>query len=226
MADIKIEDILRRLPLFNDMGPEDLARLAAGAKKIQAPRGTMLFHRGDHPVGFHVVVFGQVKLFFTSVQGAEKVVEILGPGQSFGEALMFLEKPYIVDAQTLADSLLLHISKSVVFDGLSRDPQFSRKLIAGLSRRLHGLIRDIEAYSLRSGRERVIGYLLRGEGKDIGETNRITLTLPASKNVIASRLNLAPETLSRILNELMEAGLIEVKGRTVTILDMDHLAQH
>ncbi len=70
---------------------------------------------------------------------------------SFGEALMFMDKPYIVMAQTLADSLLLHVSKQAVFDELERDPAFARKMLAGLSRRLHGLIADVEAYSLQSG---------------------------------------------------------------------------
>src|SRR6202162_3920430 len=121
----------------------------------------MLFNKGDSCVGFHLVIYGQVKLAFISPQGSEKVVEIVGPGFSFGEALMFMEKPYIVMAQTLADSLLLHISKEVVFEEIERDTKFARKMLAGLSRRLHGVISDIESYSLQSGTQRVIGYLLR-----------------------------------------------------------------
>ena len=123
------------------------------------------------------------------------------PG-SFGEALMFMDKPYIVMAQALSDSLLLHISKAVVFDELERDPAFARKMLAGLSRRLHGLIVDVEAYSMQSGTERVIGYLLR-QDEDHAQANApYSVTLPTSKAVVASRLNVTPEHFSRILHEL------------------------
>jgi CRP-like cAMP-binding protein len=170
-----------------------------------------------------LVVYGQVKLAFVSPQGSEKVVEIIGPGFSFGEALMFMEKPYIVMAQTLADSLLLHVSKKVVFDEIERDPAFARKMLAGLSRRLHGLISDIESYSLQSGTQRVIGYLLRQDETLADASASYTVTLPTSKAIVASRLNLTPEHFSRIVHELAEAGLVAVDGREVRIVDVAKL---
>jgi CRP-like cAMP-binding protein len=98
-------------------------------------------------------------------------------------------------------------------------------MLAGLSRRLHGLIADVEAYSLQSGRERVIGYLLRDtEAADEGEPCRITL--PTSKAIVASRLNLTPEHFSRILHELSDAGLIAVDGRDVEIRDVARLRSY
>jgi len=101
-------------------------------------------------------------------------------------------------AQTLADSLVLHVSKQVVFDELERDPAFARKMLAGLSRRLHGLINDVEAYSLQSGTQRVIGYLLRQDAEAANGPASYKVTLPTSKAVVASRLNLTPEHFSRI----------------------------
>ena len=86
-----------------------------------------MFQCGDPCTGFQVLVYGQAKLGFTSPQGVEKVVEIVRPGQSFGEALMFLDEPYIVFAQALSDSMLLHIAKHAVFEELARDPGFSRR---------------------------------------------------------------------------------------------------
>ena len=155
--------------------------------------------------------------------GGEKVIEILGPGVSFGEALMFMDKPYIVMAQALADSLVLHVSKQVVFDELERDPAFARKMLAGLSRRLHGLIADVEAYSLQSGTQRVIGYLLRQDAAGANTLESYKVTLPTSKAVVASRLNLTPEHFSRIMHELASAGLVTVEGREVVIRDVARL---
>ena len=221
---IKNQSFLANLPLFKELSAEEIDRLAQGTREFHVPRGQILFRRGDRCEGFHVVVYGQMKLAFNAADGAEKVVEIMGPGQSFGEAVMFMEKPYPVYSQALADSLLLHIAKAYVFEELERDPGFARRMIAGLSRRLHGLIGDLEAYSLQSGTQRVIGYLL-GQPHEAGATRR-RFTLPARKGVIASRLNLTPEHFSRILHELTEAGLIHVDGRSFSILDVDGLRRH
>lgn len=219
---IKVQEFLARLPLFNEMASPELDRIAAGTTEVRAARGDTLFRRGDPCIGFHTVVYGQVKLAFISPNGDEKVVALVGPGHSFGEALMFMEKPYIVTAQALADSLLLHVSKTTVFAELARDPVFARKMLAGLSLRLHGLMADVESYSLRSGVERVIGYLLKGDAQDDGDS----FTLQANKAVIASRLNLTPEHFSRVLHNLSAKQLISVSGKTITILDVQKLRDY
>lgn len=220
---LKTQAFLRNLPLFRELAPEEIDRISAGTRELRVRRGDILFQKGDPTRGFYIVVYGQVKLLFITPNGDEKVIEIMGPGQSFGEALMFMEKPYVVTAHALADSMLLHVSKEVVFEGIDRDPKFARRMIAGLSRRLHHLISDVESYSLRSATQRVIGYLLQQDHDGDEAHGRTVVTLPASKSVIASRLNITPEHFSRILHELTEAQLIEVTGRTMRILEMEKL---
>jgi CRP-like cAMP-binding protein len=219
---IKVQEFLSRLPLFNEIAPAELDRIAATVIESQVARGDVVFRRGDPCAGFHIVVYGQIKLAFVSPDGNEKVVEIIGPGHSFGEALMFMEKAYIVTAQALADSMLLHVPKTAVFDELENDPKFARKMLAGLSRRLHGLICDVEAYSLSSGTQRVIGYLLKDELTEDGDR----ITLQVSKTVLASRLNLTPEHFSRILHDLAGKRMISVEGRNITILDIEKLRRY
>jgi CRP-like cAMP-binding protein len=126
---INIEALLMHVPLFNGLEGPEIARLARGTREIKTARGDILFHKGDTPTGFHLVVYGQMKLAFTSPQGSEKVVDIVGQGQTFGEAVMFMEMPFMVYAQALTDSLLLHIPKTV-----DADPKFVDilgKMIAG-----------------------------------------------------------------------------------------------
>lgn len=219
---IKIPAVLANIPLFREMSPEDIERIAQGTREIHLARGDMVFQRGAPSIGFYVVAHGQVKLALSSPQGVEKVVELFGPGQSFGEAVMFMGKPYPVYAQTLADSLLLHITKAVVFEGIENDPTFCRKMLAGLSIRLHRMIHYVESFSLRSSEQRVIGYLLQ-YFEEIMEGQNVHIALPANKNVIASNLNITPETFSRILHNLADVGLIEVKGKDVCIKDVAKL---
>lgn len=220
---IRVQVFLANVPLFKELAQEEIDRIAAHTRQVRAPRGEMLFHRGDQAKGFHIIVFGQVKLAFISSRGGEKVVDVLGPGQSFGEAVMFMERPHVVTAQVLADSLLLYVSREAVFDELERDPRFARRMIAGLARRLHYLMGDLEAYSMRSGTQRVIGYLLRECGPGAEEEGSLEITLPTTKGVVASRLNLTQEHFSRILHELAVEGLIAVHGRSVQIPDLERL---
>ena len=218
---LNIAALLSHVPLFSGLDTGEIARIARGTREIHVAKGDILFHKGDSPTGFYLVVYGQVKLAISSSQGSEKVVDILSQGQTFGEAVMFMERPYMVYAQALKDSQLLLIAKSAILDELEKDPKLGRKIIASLSMRLHHLITDVEAYSLHSGRQRIIGYLLR-ETTDTDAT-ALTITLPTSKGVIASRLNLTQEHFSRILHELTEAGLIVVEGRRITIPDVPKL---
>jgi CRP-like cAMP-binding protein len=207
--------------MFSEMGAAELDRIAAATVPLYFEKGQSIVQCGDACTGFHLVVYGQVKLAFTSPQGVEKVVEIVRPGQSFGEALMFLDKPYIVFAQALADSMLLHVAKHAVLAEVGPD-SFGRRMIAGLARRLHGLVRDVEAYTLRSGQERVIGYLL-ADISDGDASGPAEVHLTPGKSVIASRLNMTPEHFSRILHELAAGGLIEVNGRAIRIPDLARL---
>jgi len=220
---IKTQAFLANLPMFSDMRTEELDRMAAATLPVYAPKGQALFQCGDPCTGFHVVVYGQVKLGFTSPQGIEKVVEIFSPGQSFGQASMFLDLPYIVFGQALSDTMLLHVAKYAVLEELGRDPGFARRMLAGLSRRLHGLVHDVEAYTLRSGQERVIGYLLADVAQLPANGKPVEVHLTPGKSVIASRLNMTPEHFSRILHDLAASGMIEMNGRAVRIPDLDRL---
>jgi CRP-like cAMP-binding protein len=119
--------------------------------------------------------------------------------------------------------MLLHVAKHAVLEELARDPQFARRMISGLARRLHGLVRDVEAYTLRSGQERVIGYLLADVADSTGNGKPVEVHLTPGKSVIASRLNMTPEHFSRILHDLAQGGLIEMNGRSVRIPDLERL---
>lgn len=223
---LDIPALLSRLPLFQELSPEQIAPIAAGTREKRLAKNEMLFQKGDAPKGFYFVVYGQMKLAFPSASGNEKVVEILGPRQSFGEAVMFMDRPYPVFAESLADSLLLHIARQAVFEMLETDASFARRMLAGLALRLHGLIRDVESYSLRSSTQRVIGFLLQRTDHGEDESRDVEIDLPTSKQVIASRLNLTPETLSRIFHDLAAAKLISVHGKHVTVHGLKLLREY
>jgi len=221
---LDIPDLLRQVPLFGELSEADIDRVSRYTREKRLAKGELLFQRGDPAHGFYFVVTGQVKLAFSSAQGNEKVVEVIGPRQSFGEAVMFMNRPYPVFAEALVDSLLLHIGQNVVSELIDQDSSFARKLLAGLAIRLHSMVHDVETYSLRSSTQRVIGYLL--QQSDQSDDGGREFDLAISKQVIASRLNLTPETLSRIFHDLSEAGLVTVRGKHITLHDPVRLARY
>jgi CRP-like cAMP-binding protein len=218
---------LGTLPLFSNMSEDERHRMAADCSLRRMERGRLIFSAGEPCAEFHVVVVGQVKLFAVSPAGVEKVIELCGPSHTFAEAIMFMGMPYIVSSQALTDTLLLTIPKGAVLREIERSPNFSLRMLAGLSRRLHGLIKDVQAYALHSGVQRVIGYLL---GDKLSESEpaseSLVVSLPVSKAAIASRLSLTPEYFSRVLNELETAGLIHVDKRDIHIPDTARLANY
>lgn len=227
MRQFDVPRYLSVLPLFNDLSPTELEGLASGCTLHRLARGDAVFRVGEPCEAFHVTVMGQVKLFAISPAGQEKVIELVGPGQSFAEALMFTDKPYIINAQALTDTLLLTVQKSAVLAEIDRDKRFALRMLAGISRRLHALVSDVEAYALHSGLQRVIGYLLRDQApEDEASNGEVTVSLPVSKATIASRLSLTPEYFSRVLHELESKGLIEVDKRDIRIRDPQALARY
>lgn len=219
-------DFLRNLPLFRDLDLPRLEAIAAATSEQRVVAGAVLFQRGDPCDGMHVIVVGRVKLALLAPAGAEKVIEILGPGQSFGEAVMFIDRPHNLYAEALADSLLLHIGRKAILDAVDGSPEFARRMLNELSQRQCRLVADIEAYTLKSATERVTGYLLAALADHPSLAQPADVLLTASKSVLASRLNITREHFSRILHELSQAGLIRVSGRNIHILDPAGLREH
>ena len=224
------DEIVRQLailPLFSELSEAHRASIATQARLLPLARGDVLFRQGDPMAGFYYVVSGLVKLAMSSPQGSEKVIEIIGARQSFGEAVMFLDRPAPVFAQALEATEVVLVRREVVFEMLAAEPEFARQMLAGMSMRLHGLVRDVEAYALHNATERVASFLVQSlESDESGgavTTAADTLELSASKQVIASRLNLTPETLSRIFHTLSDSKLIRVDGKFIHVLDANGL---
>jgi CRP-like cAMP-binding protein len=216
-----VKSFLAHLPLFEGLKADELARLAAGTTRRRLRGGETLFRQGEPSTGFHAVVHGRIVLVARSAAGRERVSAIVEAGRSFGEAIMFLEKPYIVTARALTDALVLHIAKETIFAELERNAGFGRRVIATLSAKLHAAASELDMYALGSGGRRFAAWLLRAVPP--AERGALVVTLPAAKRTIASQLNLSAEHLSRILGELTREGLIEVAGRKVSIPDAGRL---
>jgi CRP-like cAMP-binding protein len=207
---------LSEFHMFSELQPTQIEQLVSGSRVLDVPRGGTLFNRGDRAHGFYLLLEGQVKLGVISPQGDEKVIGLIQPGQSFGEAVLFLERPFPIYAQTTLDTKVILITRDAIFDILDNDVTVVRRMLAGISARNRQLVNDIESISLQNSTQRLIGYLLQ---ISTGSLNPARVQLPANKLTIASMLNITPETLSRVMLRLQNARLIEVNGKEIVITD-------
>lgn len=220
MAQKIISVVLSDFFLFRELSSEQIEQIATQSRVMTFPKGQGVFKEGDPAQGLYILLSGQLKLAITSPQGSERIISIISPGESFGEAILYLERQFPLYAKATLDSQVLLIPKNLIFGVLDSDPHYARKMLAGLSIRMHQLVQNIEMLSLQNSTQRFIGYLLQISAKAEDATK---IRLPANKATIASLLNLTPETLSRILNKLQQLGLIEVDGNDLTIADVKKL---
>lgn len=212
-------DELRRAPLLSRLEAEQLQRVVRHAARVKLTADQLLFSQGDAANRFYLLLAGRMRLFRLSPEGAEKVIEIVNPGQTFAEALMFLNAPrYPVCASALVDSELIAID-ALDFAGMLRDSVESCFLMLGvLSQRLRGLIGEIDDLTLHTATSRVARYL--ASRLPPGERS---LELDVRKGVLASRLSVQPETFSRVIKSLTDQGVIRMQGHQVEVLDPETL---
>lgn len=199
--------------------PEFEEVLAHARARTLVP-GERLFDQGDPCTHFFFVLSGIVKLCRVAPSGEEKVMDLVRPGNFFAEAAMFMGGRYPINARALEATRLVALD-SRHFVGLVRaNSDLCLRLLSKMSQRMHGLINEIDNLTLHSGAQRVIGYLLEQLPEGVAPPS-VRLMVP--KHVIASRLGIQPETLSRVLAKLRGQQLIDVRDDMIVLNDVDAL---
>jgi CRP/FNR family transcriptional regulator len=217
-------DAIRKAPLFANLPPDDLRRVAEVASPRRYEKKESIFREGDRADGFFVVAEGRVKVFKLSEDGKEQVLHLIGPGQSFAEATIFEGGTYPAHAEALEGCDLVYFPKRPFTDLLERNPRIALRMMASLSRWLKRMTDLVDSISLRDVETRLVRYLsdeLAGRGAAIKDGT--VYELDVSKNVLAARLGTVPETFSRTLKKLQEEGKIRVKGKQIRILRAESL---
>jgi CRP-like cAMP-binding protein len=212
-------DDLRSTPLLSQLTEAQLQRVVARALQRRLNEGEWLFAQGDAATRFYLVQGGQIRLFRLGADGAEKVIEIVSPGQTFAEALMFMQAPrYPVSAAALEPTTLIALDAKDFSAMLRESVDTCFVVLGALSQRLRALIGEIDNLTLHTARSRVARYLLSHCPPE-----RRAFALEVPKSVLASRLSIKPETFSRVTKQLTTEGVISVHGGHITIHDRDAL---
>lgn len=216
-------EAVRRIYLFSGMGDQDFLDVMTQASSVTLAPGQLLFNQGDSANAFYWVAEGVIRLFRASPQGDEKVIELAGANRLFAEATLFMGGRYPVNAVAQTPSRLVAFDSRAFKDWLSRDTERCFRMMAGMSARLHKLVNEIDRLTLMKGADRLLQYLL--DHSDPDDTGRQRVEWEAPKQVIASRIGVKPETLSRLLHKLTSQGFIELQGQVLYIRDAESLRQ-
>lgn len=221
MDDRDTARILASVPLFAGLEERDLLAVAGIGRHRKLGRGETLFLDGAPAEGLFVVLTGTVKLAKLNPAGKEQILHVHAPGETFAEATLAEGSRYPAGAAALDAAEVLLVPRAALQRLLGQRPVLATNLIARLSERLREMAALVEDLSLREAPARLARYLLdlAGDAKQSG----VALYLPIRKTELAAFLGTRQETLSRALRQLMDTGLIEVRGAEVTILDFDEL---
>ncbi len=219
MFGVEDREAIQQSILFGSLPPDLAATLVERSTVRTVHRGEMLFLQGEPAEHVYVVLEGWVKLFRMTPQGAEAIVSVFTKGGSFGEAVAFRGDVYPVSAEGATDARLLQVRAGIVLDLMRERPEVALAILGATFLHLHRLVREMEQLKALNGAQRLAEFLLDLAPVDAGSC---TLTLPYDKSLIAGRLGMKPESLSRAFARLRSCG-VTVNQNRLAIADLGAL---
>jgi CRP-like cAMP-binding protein len=218
-----LHESLRGHYLFAGLDTVDFEQLAQRITVMSIAKGEVLFHRGDAAAYFYYVDTGLMELSLIAPTGDKKTLEVISPGCTFGEAVAFMQThKYPVSAEALEDTRLCRIPNHSYVELIRSNSDASMRLLADISKRLHDRVSEIENLTIQNARTRLVSYMM-DHLVEPPVNDQATARLDLPRHVIASRLSIQPETLSRLLRNLADEGIVSVDDRVVFIRSVSRL---
>lgn len=217
---MRADDIeqMKSLRLFAGVEAHRVEEMLRTSFLQRFPAGVELVREGDPADFLHVIVDGSIEVF-SAYRERETTVAVLGPGQSFIMAAVILDRIYLKSARSLTPARILLVPADSVRRHFGEDAAFSRCIASDLAIAYRMVVKELKNQKLRSGLERLANWLL-AHHEAVGRLK--SFELPFEKKVLASRLGMAPEVLSRSFAALAPYQ-VKVSGSVVAINDVDAL---
>jgi CRP/FNR family transcriptional regulator, transcriptional activator FtrB len=219
-ASMRADDIhdMKRLPLFQGVASPIVDSMLQCSYLQRFPAHVELVREGEPPDFLHVIVDGHVEVF-SAYRERETTVAVLGAGQSFIVAAVILDRIYLKSARALTPARVLLIPAEAVRHAFSHDATFARCMAFELATAYRGVVKELKNQKLRTSLERLANWILAQDDAGGGQGK---VELPFDKKVLASRLGMAPEVLSRSFAAL-QTYHVRVSGGTIALDDRDAL---
>ena len=218
-------ELLRRLPLFANVPEAELASLAGQTRVDHFERESVVFYQGDPTDRVWIVRAGRVKIIYHETDGREMILEMIGPGEVFGGAVLFMPQ-HPATAKAMEDSEIVNVSSEAYSQFLTVHPQVTLKLIRMLGGRLHSMM----GLQILAGErvERRMAHILLKLADRVGrpEPAGVLITISLSRQDLADMAGTTLETAIRTMSRFRSQGIIETRrGGYLLITDIEKLRQ-
>ena len=211
--------IASQIAVLSGLNPRTVQTLLAQATVIALESGQTLFRQGELAAAFFIVIEGWIKLYRITPAGDEAVLNVFAKSESFAEAVAFTSGRYPAAASAATDARILQIPAYHVVCCIREMPDIAIAMIASTSQHLHRLVQRVEQLTAQSALQRVAEFLTSLCAREDGPC---TISLPYDKLLIAGRLGLQPESLSRAFAKLRSVG-VDVRASDVIVSDVGRL---
>lgn len=214
-------EVVRRVSVFRGVKPLIFERLIAPAVTRTLKSGDAIFRQGDPANWFFIVIDGWIRLYHITPSGKEAVIYVFTKGESFAEAVAFTGQAYPASADAVSDARVVRIPAAHIIKCIHDAPDIALAMIASTSFHLHQLLAQVTQLKVQSAVQRVAEFLISLCPSEVGPC---TIALPYEKILIAGRLGMKPESLSRAFATLKSNG-VEVHDNKVVVHDIEALHQ-
>ena len=211
--------VISRVAVFRGLKPETVQHIIAPATAIMLRPHQIIMRQDDPATAFFIVIDGWVKISRTTQSGGETVIDMMKNGDSFAEAVAFSGGRYIATAEAAQVARVARIPADHLIRCIRESPDIALAMIASTSQRMHYLVQQVEHLKAQSGVQRVAEFLA---SLSLAEQGRCALALPYDKILIAGRLGLTPESLSRAFAKLRGVG-VTINASKVNVRDIVEL---
>jgi CRP/FNR family transcriptional regulator, transcriptional activator FtrB len=215
------QQLLKETPIYAELGPAIAERVFRQAVVQTVPRGAVVFSQGDMPEFVHLLLTGQIALLSEDAKLGPTIIEFLPAGEVFTPAGL-LDLPYLVSARAIEESRILMLPAEEMRRLVLAEPTLAVAMTRALARHWRLLVRQIKELKLKSASQRLGSYLIAKAPVREGATS---FRLAEERKMIAARLGMTPESLSRAFAQLKDAG-VSGRGRQIAIADVSRLRDH
>lgn len=208
---------LRAIPLFASLDEGDLAEIADLLIDRKFPKSSVIFEDGSSGDYMYVIRTGEVKVTKMSEDGREKILEILGEGEFFGEMALLDREPRSASVKTTRACTLLALSRQDFIGLLRRNPDISLELIRELTRRLRETDEQIRGLLFERVEGRTRRLLRRRASEAVEGRPDRRATPPITHQQLADLVGTSRETITRVVKELKDEGWLDQEGKRYII---------
>ena len=212
--------------ILNDLPAADSELLMAHKSEHVLKKGEVLFREGAYPSGIYYIIEGKVKKYKTDKTGREQIIYVANTGELLGYHAILSQNRYPDSAATLEESTVAFIPKEDFLLTLQQSPVLNNRLLKTLSHEFSVLANSITLFAQNSVRERLaLQLVVLREKYKVNFEPGMAVEINMSRDDLASMAGTARENVVRVLGEFKAAGIVETKGRKITITNIDKLIE-